>query len=262
MASTSEELSILKTCYQIMQKIESLNQDPIEDEANLFKLSGLLKTFETSEAIELQKLSQIPDHFHPQMPLKFFLTWIIPVERALGRNVSDDQFLISKTDREISISPALGKVPLYFVLENLRSSFNVGSLFRLADCVGAEHIHLVGYTATPLENESLRKTSLGSDQHQAWSHHTKMISAIQALKEKDVQIFALETAQESKSLHQIDFQNKPTAFVVGNERFGLEASTLALCDGVVSIPTFGIKNSLNVSNALSIAAYEWRRQWR
>ncbi len=255
------EQQILKTCYSLMQKIEASNLDPIEDEENLFKLSGLLKSLEVSDSTELQKLSQIPDHFHPQMPLKFFLTWMVPVERALGRNVSDDQFLISKTDRAPEMNKALGKVPLYFVLENLRSSFNVGSLFRVADCVGAEHIYLVGYTATPFDNESLRKTSLGSHEHQEWSHHQKVLNAIQDLKAKGVAIYALETAQNSKNLHSFDFQKKPTAFVVGNERFGLEASTLALCDAVISIPTFGVKNSLNVSNALSVAAFEWRRQW-
>lgn len=248
-----------------MQKIETANADPVEDEESLFKISGLLKSLEVSDSVELQKLSQIPDHFHPRMPLKFFLTWMVPVERALGRNVSDDQFLISKTDRAPEMIKAtgrvVGKIPLYFVLENLRSSFNVGSLFRVADCVGAEHIYLVGYTATPLENESLRKTSLGSHEHQEWSHHQKIMAAIQDLKNQGVAIYALETAQNSKNLHSFDFQKKPTAFVVGNERFGLEASTLALCDGVISIPTFGLKNSLNVSNALSIAAFEWRRQW-
>jgi tRNA G18 (ribose-2'-O)-methylase SpoU len=257
----NEDLSILKACYQLMQKIENKNQDPLDSEEDLFKLSVLLKNLENSEALELQKLSHIPDHFYPHMPLKFFLTWIIPVERALGRQLSDDQFLVLKDDRQ-NISPALGKVPLYFILENLRSSFNVGSLFRLADCVGAEHIYLTGYTATPLENESLRKTSLGADQSQAWSHQGKIISVIQELKAKNVQICALETAQNAKNLHQVDFKNQKTAFVVGNERFGLEASTLALCDQVISIPTFGVKNSLNVANALSIAAYEWRRQWK
>lgn len=257
-----QELSILKTCYQLMQKIEALNQDPVQSEADLHQLSLLLKSFETCDSLELQKLSQIPDHFHPHMQLKFFLTWMVPLERALGRNVSDDQFLISKQDRSASQPEALRKAPLYFVLENLRSSFNVGSVFRLADCVGAEHIYLVGYTATPLENEALRKTSLGAHEQQTWSHHSKMTSVIQSLKEKSIQIYALETAQESQNLHSFDFANKPTALVVGNERFGLEASTLGLCDGVLSIPTYGIKNSLNVSNALSIAAYEWRRQWK
>lgn len=244
-----------------MQKIENKNQDPLDSEPELFKLSGLLRSLDGSESQDLQKLSQIPDHFYPQMPLKFFLTWIVPVERALGRQLSDDQFLVLKEDRP-QMNQALGKVPLYFILENLRSSFNVGSLFRLADCVGAEHIYLAGYTATPSENESLRKTSLGADQNQAWSHQSKIISIIQELKAKNVQIYALETAQEAKSLHSFNFENKATAFVVGNERFGLEASTLALCDGVIAIPTFGIKNSLNVANALSIAAYEWRRQWK
>ena len=94
------------------------------------------------------------------------------------------------------------------------------------------------------------------------AHNFNSDKHLQELKAKNVQIYALETAQEAKSLHSFNFENKATAFVVGNERFGLEASTLALCDGVIAIPTFGIKNSLNVANALSIAAYEWRRQWK
>jgi len=240
-----------------MREMEQTGQDGEFQEKDLFQLAGLLQSFAISEKPELEKLSLIPEHLHPKMSLRHFLNFLVPIERLVGRNVSDDSFLVTSMDKPKTQTT---KVPLYFVLENIRSAFNVGSIFRLADCLAAEKIYLCGYTATP-ENEALEKTSLGTLQNTEWLHFDHLTDALQELKKQNAQIFALETAENSKSLFNMDFQ-KPTAFVVGNERFGLEPAALGLCDGVISIPTFGLKNSLNVSNALSIAAYEWRRQWK
>lgn len=226
-------------------------------ESDLFRLAGLLRSLAFSGSPELEKLSLIPEHLHPKMSLRHFLNFLVPIERWVGRNLSDDAFLVTSQDKPPTVST---KVPLYFVLENIRSAFNVGSIFRLADCLAANGIYLCGYTATP-ENEALEKTSLGTLQSTKWIHFDHLADALQTLKKEGVQIFALETAEKSKSIFEMRFE-KPTALVVGNERFGLEPASLQICDGVISIPTFGTKNSLNVSNALSIAAYEWRRQWK
>lgn len=258
MRPTPEELSILKSCYQLMREMEQNSQNGGEfQEGDLFRLAGLLRSFALSASPELEKLSLIPEHLHPQMSLRHFLNFLVPIERLVGRNLSDDSFLVTSQDK---VQTPKNKVPLYFVLENIRSAFNVGSIFRLADCLAAEKIFLCGYTATP-ENEALEKTSLGTLPNTTWLHFDHLNEALQNLKKENIQIFALETAEKSKSLFATTFQG-PTALVVGNERFGLEASALQMCDGVISIPTYGVKNSLNVSNALSIAAYEWRRQWK
>ena len=102
---------------------------------------------------------------------------------------------------------------------------------------------------------------MGADNYISWQYHNKMEDLLDDLKAQGFRVVALETAQNSHSI--FDYLTSPkTAFVVGNERFGLDRSVLALCDDVVTIPTFGQKNSLNVSNALTIAAYKWRENLR
>lgn len=251
-----EELKILKTCYELMQKIESSTCDGSFSESDLMKISMLLKSFEFSENSDLQKLSAIPEHFFPSMRLRHFSNFVIPVERLLQKSIKDDDFLITSVDK--TPSPQ-AKAPLYFVLDNIRSAFNVGSIFRLADCLNIAGIFLCGYTATP-ENPLVQKTAMGSFESTTWEHFEKLEDSMQALQKLNINIYALETAQNSQSLFDCKFTS-PAALLVGNERFGLTADALKQCQQVISIPTFGTKNSLNVANALSITSYEWKRQW-
>lgn len=255
----SFEIQVLKKAHDLAHSIEKQSKDSDFSESALFELSGLLKSLETSEFETAQKLAEIPDHFFPTMTLKHFSNFIVPLERALDRNLRDDQFVVTDQDKK-PIQALASKVPLYFVLDNMRSAFNVGSIFRLADCVGATEILLCGYTATP-ENETLQKTSLGSWQNTKWQNFAGIKEAFAYLESLKVQIVALETAENSKNLYEMHL-TQPTAFVVGNERFGLDRETLLISHKVASLPVWGQKNSLNVSNALSIAAYEWRRQWK
>lgn len=218
-------------------------------------LASLLKEFQKSPRVDLQKIAQIPNHLHTDMELRFFINMMVPIERALERNLRDDQFIVLSEDRKTSAHP---KAPMVFLLENIRSAFNVGSIFRLADCLHITEIGLIGYTLSP-ESEQLQKTSLGATANIAWRSFSKTKEAVDQYRQQGYEIVGLETAEKAEDLFTAQFQ-KPTAFLVGNERFGLEINSLELCDRIVSIPTFGIKNSLNVSQALSIASYEWRRQ--
>jgi tRNA(Leu) C34 or U34 (ribose-2'-O)-methylase TrmL len=257
MSLSKEEHDILKSCYELMREIEKNSKDENFSETDLFNLAGLLSSFANSNNQNLYKLSLIPGHLHPQMPMRHFLNFLVPLERLIQRNLSDEAFLITTLDRQ---DRDIEKVPLYFVLENIRSAFNVGSIFRLADCIGVEEIYLCGYTPSPPQ-DALEKTSLGTTNAVAWRHFNHIDEALEDLLKKNVQLLALETTKTSTSIFQLQVRG-PSAFIVGNERFGLEASALSKCHQVISIPTFGIKNSLNVSNALSIAGYEWRRQWK
>jgi 23S rRNA (guanosine2251-2'-O)-methyltransferase len=264
MSFSESELAILKSSYELMRSMEKSSQESRQTgfaEKDLFKLKALLRSFSISENPELEKLSLIAEHLHLQMSHRHFLNFLIPLERLMGRNLSDDHFLVTSKDR--SVKPT-AKTPLHFVLENIRSSFNVGSIFRLADCLAIEKIHLCGYTPTP-KHEGLAKTSLGTVESVEWTQEDHLSETLKKLRTENVQLVALETAENSLSLFDYQIQNPtkgPTAFVVGNERYGLEPQALAQCDLVVSIPTYGIKNSLNVSNALSVAAYHWRSQWK
>lgn len=257
MSLPKEALAILRSCHELMREMERTSEHTDFSEQDLFKLSSLLRSFSTSENRDLEQLSLIPEHLHPQMSKRHFLNFVVPVERLLQRNLSEDSFLITSTDR---LQAPATKAPLYFVLENIRSAFNVGSIFRLADCIGVSEIHLCGYTPTPSQ-EALKKTSLGASDVVNWRHFDRLEESLDFLCAQKIRVCALETTRASTSLFEWKPQG-PSALVVGNERYGLESSALEKCDQVLSIPTFGVKNSLNVANALSIAAYEWRRQWK
>jgi tRNA (guanosine-2'-O-)-methyltransferase len=125
----------------------------------------------------------------------------------------------------------------------------------LAEALGAKSLWLIGYTATP-ENPKVSKSAMGCEKQVPW----KTLAELSELKKiNPVRVIGLEINENSKSIYE-DFVNGPTILVVGNERFGLGPKTLACCDEVRHIPMSGFKNSLNVSQALSIAAFEWKRQ--
>jgi len=256
----ADEIKILKAIHELFLQIEAKSADSRFNEQDLFKLGVLLTSLETSDNEDVSRLSEIKDHLHPKMTLRHFSNFMIPIERCLDREMKDNDFLITTDDKPTKIEAQGIRSPLVFVLDNIRSSFNVGAIFRTADCVGAEKIYLCGYTPTP-ENETLKKTAMNTTDSMPWTQKNKLIDAITELKAQGYQVVALETAEHASSLHDYLFKKK-TAIVVGNERFGLDRETLAQVDAVVSIPLYGFKNSLNVSNAMAITAFEWRRQWR
>jgi tRNA G18 (ribose-2'-O)-methylase SpoU len=141
----------------------------------------------------------------------------------------------------------------------MRSAFNVGSIFRTADTLGAQKLWLTGYTPTPHQLQ-VEKAALGATLILEWEV-TSFKETIENLKKKNFKIIALETSAKAKDISYPYEPNEATAFVVGNERFGLDPDQLALCDEIRRIPTYGIKNSLNAATAAAIAGYEWRKQW-
>ena len=144
-------------------------------------------------------------------------------------------------------------------LDNIRSTFNVGSIFRTADGAGFRNIHLCGITPTP-DNPKIGKTALGAENILPWTYHRNSLQAARKLKEEGAVLWALEYSPDSVSLYQaIDaIPSAPLVLIVGNERTGVDPDLLALCDRVVWIPMQGLKESLNVAVAFSIAAYAVR----
>ncbi len=148
------------------------------------------------------------------------------------------------------------KTPLVFVLDNIRSALNVGSVLRTADAFAMSHVYLCGITAQPPHRDIL-KTALGADESIQWSYHAQTLEAIQLLKEQGYQIFALEQASTTTLLHELQVDKKrPVALVLGNEVSGVDQAVIDQCDGVLEIPQFGTKHSLNVSVCAGIAAWE------
>lgn len=185
-----------------------------------------------------------------------FLALAVPIEQEFGKNHKDDEFIILKDDEQPKENV---KIPLYLILDDLRSAFNVGSIFRSAECFGVSHIYLCGYTPTP-ENKKVQKTAMGTDEYVEWSNHTSIEQVITKLKKDGFTIYALETTTHSIDISKTKF-NKKSALILGNEALGISEETLKLADEIIQIPLSGWKNSLNVGVCTAICCYEISRQW-
>ena len=145
----------------------------------------------------------------------------------------------------------------YVICHNIRSAFNVGSIFRTADALAVEKIFLCGYTPTP-KDEKVKKTSLGAEESVEWEKCGQTWRIIERLKKDGVFVMALEKSAKSKAHYK--FKPKwPLALVIGNEVEGLSESILQRCDEVIELPMLGDKESLNVGVAFGAAGYELRR---
>ncbi|MGZ3952737.1 MAG: RNA methyltransferase [Flavisolibacter sp.] len=148
------------------------------------------------------------------------------------------------------------KVPIIAVLENVRSAYNVGSVFRTADAFLIEAIYICGYTAYPPHKE-IKKTALGADETVAWKHFRNITEAIEDLRQLGYKVYAVEQAVDSYKLQAISYEpDEKIAVVFGNEVTGVEQATIEQCDGCIEIPQLGMKHSLNISVAAGIVLWE------
>lgn len=243
--------------YRLFQGLEQDSHDGLFDQQLLEHLIMCIASLENSDEPILKKLAKYQSHLTPSMTLRHFATIAVPFERYLKKSIQDDDFLVSTTDRDHLVAK---RVPLHFVIDNMRSAFNVGSIFRTADTLGAEKIWLTGYTPTPHQLQ-VEKAALGATLIMEWQT-CNFKEAIENLKKNNFYIIALETSAKALDISFPYEEKKPVAFVVGNERFGLDPEQLAMCDEIRRIPVYGIKNSLNAATAAAIAGYEWRKQWQ
>lgn len=250
--------ALLRKIHKMMRDLETQATASSSFEPGaVAKLQDELQALVTHPDPELQRVAAIAPHLHPQMTLKHYVSWIVPVERLLQKQLRDDEFLIFTQDGS---QQALPKIPLVLVLHNLRSAFNVGSIFRTAECFGVQKIYLCGYTPLPTQDK-LAKTAMGTESLIDWEEVPKIAELLPRLRtESACNIVALETTSHAIPLENT-FPEGPTAFVLGNERFGLDPEVLELCTEVRKIPLRGQKNSLNVGVATAIATYEFCRQW-
>lgn len=148
------------------------------------------------------------------------------------------------------------KHPVIAVLENIRSAYNVGSVFRTADAFLIESIYITGYTAKPPHKE-ITKTALGAQETVDWNYFPTTKEAIGDLRKNGYKIFSVEQVTDSISLEKIDkLPVEKIAFIFGNEVNGVTHDTISLCDGCIEIPQFGMKHSLNISVAAGIVLWE------
>ena len=148
------------------------------------------------------------------------------------------------------------KTPVVAVLENIRSAYNVGSVFRTSDAFLLEGVYLTGYTAQPPHKE-IKKTALGAEDTVEWEYFANATEAIEHLKSIGYKVYAVEQVQNSSSLEQIDFGTKEKiAVIFGNEVTGVEQETILQCDGCIEIPQLGMKHSLNIATAAGVVLWE------
>jgi len=151
---------------------------------------------------------------------------------------------------------ASDKTPIIVVLENIRSAYNVGSVFRTSDAFLVEAIYIIGYSAKPPHKE-IKKTALGAEETVDWKYFKTTAEAIEELRAKGFNVFAAEQAEGSYKLNAIGFEtDEKIAVVFGNEVTGVEQSTIALCDGCLEIPQLGMKHSLNIATAAGVVLWE------
>jgi tRNA G18 (ribose-2'-O)-methylase SpoU len=156
--------------------------------------------------------------------------------------------------------PCRPRNPVHVVLDNIRSAFNVGSIFRTADAGAVEHLHLCGMTAFP-PNLKLAKTALGAMDYVPWTHRWHTIEALDWLDAEGVPCVAVETTDNAIAHTALEWPN-PVAVVFGNEVTGVSPDVLARCVKTVQIPMGGHKNTINVATAFGIVLFEILRQWK
>lgn len=232
------------------------------------KLKAIYEELLKSSEADISEVLSLGADFHPSLLRavngylknkneKSLSTLLTAFERELKVSVTDSDILVTTQDDPPELK---SEFPIVFLLDNIRSAFNIGSILRLANAIRAQEVILCGYTASP-EHPAVKKSALGAEAQIKISELPSLEEAIHQLKNKGYQIVALETAKPSVSLFDWKTEKKPVALWIGNERFGIASEKLNLATSVLRIPMFGSKNSLNVAQALSVVSYEWLRQY-
>ncbi len=161
---------------------------------------------------------------------------------------------------EIEEFKKASKTPLIVILDNVRSLNNIGSVFRTSDAFLIEKIFLCGITATP-PNKEIHKTALGATESVDWEYTEETLSVVQRLQAENVCVISIEQTENAVMLN--DFKpelGKKYAIIFGNEVKGVEQKVVSACDGVIEIPQYGTKHSLNISVSAGIVIWDlWRK---
>ena len=201
-------------------------------------------------------LSQLSNALEKEESLEKIYYAIAYYQQQRGKSLKDYQIEVREGDGLRVVQPeTVNKAQqMILILDNLRSAFNIGSIFRTAECLNLKSIYLCGVCATP-ESSSLKKTARGIEDRVLWKYFPHPEDAILAAKSEGYFLYALETVEAAKSVFEVNYKF-PLALVVGNESMGISQNALKLCDSFLAIPVQGWKNSLNVAVACAICAYQ------
>lgn len=248
----------LRVVLDLFHEIERSWDDVPNREHNLGQLRSDLSALKDIPDIDTH-IPELSRHVHKDIELPHLCGILVPVEREFETtNITDEHFLITVDDDDEN-RPVDAVMPVTMILDNIRSAFNTGGIFRSCECLGVQRIILCGYSATP-DNEKVVRAAMGTCEHIAWETANRAEDAITKVQAAGEIVFALETAADAPSCDAVSYPF-PCAIVVGNERFGLSQNVLSMAEQVIRIPTYGSKNSLNVVSALTVCGYEIRKQW-
>lgn len=153
------------------------------------------------------------------------------------------------------------KLPLIVVLDDVRSLYNVGSVFRTSDAFRIEAVYLCGITATPPHNE-IHKTALGAEDSVEWKYFATTEEAVRHLHDNGYFVYSVEQCEGSTKMQTLTLErsSQKYAVILGNEVKGVKQTVVDLSDGCLEIPQFGTKHSMNVSVTAGIVIWEFARQ--
>ena len=170
-------------------------------------------------------------------------------EEIASRRVPKD--LVSRVER----------LPIYCMLDNIRSLYNVGSMFRTSDGALVKKLFLCGYTPKPPRKE-IEKTALHATETVPWEYRTDPLEALSTVRSSGIRICVLEQTTKSIPYHQVRKTDFPICLVIGNEIAGISQDVIAAADMAIEIPMYGMKQSLNAAVAYGIALFELVRIWK
>ena len=164
------------------------------------------------------------------------------------------------TEVDPEIAQSIKKNPITIILDNVLDTYNVGSIFRLADAVAAEKIILCGQTLTP-PNSRIKKASINTTGWVNWEYKSTALEAVEDLRFKnpELRVIAVEQDKRSKPFYTVQYEF-PLAIVVGHESNGVSKEILNIADMIVEMPMWGINTSLNVMVSAGIILYEIMKQ--
>ena len=164
--------------------------------------------------------------------------------------------VLRKNPVDEKLKQEIKKNPIYFVLDNVLDTYNIGSIFRLADAVAAEKVFICGESEYP-PNTRIHKAAIGTEAWVNWEHNPSTVDAINKLKTSNIQIVAVEQAPNSISISSLNAKLQfPIAIVVGHETHGISKEVLDMADIIAELPMFGVNTSLNVWGTAAIVAYK------
>lgn len=153
------------------------------------------------------------------------------------------------------------RIPVIGMLDNIRSLYNVGSIFRSSDGALVQKLYLCGYTPRPPRKE-IEKTALGATETIPWEYFPHPLDALNAARAAGARVCVLEHTTESIPYYSVSKTDFPICLVVGNEITGVSADVVRAADLAIQIPMFGAKQSLNAAVAYGIAVFDLVRIWR